>query len=124
MKLRNLVPAVVLFGLAGCMVGPDYHTPEAASAEAWRHNDGWQPVPEQPWLAQGRWWEAFEDATLTALVDQATGSNQTLAQADKKVAQGYLGFAYEADLARRIAALSSAPAQAGSFVGSGKEGQS
>lgn len=84
MKLRNLVPAVVLLGLAGCMVGPDYHTPEAASAEAWRHNDGWQPVPEQPWLAQGRWWEAFEDATLTALVDQATGANQTLAQAEAR----------------------------------------
>lgn len=69
---------------AGCTVGPDYHTPETALPAQFQYQDGWQTMPAQPWMAQGAWWEAFNDPTLTYLIREADQASQTLAQAEAR----------------------------------------
>jgi NodT family efflux transporter outer membrane factor (OMF) lipoprotein len=73
-----------LLCVAGCTVGPDYHTPETALPAQFQYQDGWQTLPEQPWVAQGTWWEAFNDPTLTYLIREADQASQTLAQAEAR----------------------------------------
>jgi len=70
--------------LSACAVGPDYERPEVIEPAAFKYQDGWLPLPEQSWAASGSWWQAFADDTLTALVEQALGANQTLAQAEAR----------------------------------------
>lgn len=70
--------------LSACMLGPDYSQPETVATDRVRHQDGWQPMPEQSWAASGRWWLAFEDDTLSDLVELSVQENQTLAQAEAR----------------------------------------
>src|SRR5690606_30704770 len=49
-----------------------------------RYQDGWQPIPAQSWAASGSWWRAFNDDTLSALVERSVRANQTLAQAEAR----------------------------------------
>ncbi|SNT30841.1 outer membrane protein, multidrug efflux system [Noviherbaspirillum humi] len=90
--------------LAAC-AAPEFRQPDVAIPAAFREAqrpaaipggeavvraaDGttWQvgrPAEAQP---RGEWWRAFNDATLNALIDQATASNQTLAVAAARVRQ-------------------------------------
>jgi NodT family efflux transporter outer membrane factor (OMF) lipoprotein len=70
--------------LSACMLGPDYSQPETVATDKVRHQDGWQPMPDQSWAASGRWWLAFEDDTLSDLVELSVQENQTLAQAEAR----------------------------------------
>src|SRR5690606_32577026 len=73
-----------LLALAGCTLGPDYRTPESAIPARFQYQDGWRTMPEQPWVAQGTWWEAFDDPVLTDLIRRADQASQTLAQAEAR----------------------------------------
>ena len=90
------------FLLAGCMVGPDFVRPQpdvpATFAEAPQHD-----------VAAGapaRWWQAFGDPELDALVDRAVAANLDLAVAESRIR--------EARAARRIAAAPLFPTLGGS----------
>lgn len=64
--------------LAGCAVGPDYKKPEVPVPPAYKEADGWktaQPADEVP---RGKWWEAYGDPELSALVSQVEISNQNV----------------------------------------------
>ncbi len=76
---------VVVFALTGCMtVGPDYKKPATATPTAWNSRlPGGVSVERNESLA--RWWESFNDATLTSLIEQARVSNHDLRQAEARL---------------------------------------
>lgn len=69
--------AVVLSGIAGCAVGPDYLAPDPdvpvkfASDQAAGSKGG-------TFQTQSRWWRSLKDRTLNALVEQAISNNLML----------------------------------------------
>lgn len=68
---------------SGCMVGPDYERPAAPVNEAWLDSAGvGETAPEAV-----RWWESFNDPTLTALVRSAREQNLGLRAAGLRVLQ-------------------------------------
>jgi NodT family efflux transporter outer membrane factor (OMF) lipoprotein len=77
---RSLVSAVVLACLAGCTVGPNYHTPAtpvpdrfiATSAEmpAVARDKSRPPVAIEP----ASWWRALDDPELTSLIEEAVAA--------------------------------------------------
>ena len=81
MKSLRVVPALVCAGLvSACSFAPKYHQPEL-------------PMPKEFTVAAtdstiaDRWWTSFNDATLSALVDEALKNNQDLAAAAARVEQ-------------------------------------
>lgn len=84
--------ASALLLLAGCMVGPDYVRPDPAVPERWAEAPRHDVAAGPP----SRWWQAFADPQLDALIDRAVASNLDLALAESRIR--------EARAARRIAA--------------------
>jgi NodT family efflux transporter outer membrane factor (OMF) lipoprotein len=85
-RLRLAVPAVIALLTAGCMVGPKYQKPSAATPaafkeqppEAFKETKDWKLAqPKQPSIP-ANWWEIFGDPQLTALEAQVDGGNQDL----------------------------------------------
>ncbi|MBV8682503.1 MAG: efflux transporter outer membrane subunit [Caulobacteraceae bacterium] len=85
---RCAVPLALAGGLAGCMVGPNYHgppkvTPEAVNAPAFRRAN-----PDQsPAAPQARWWTALGDAELDRLETAALAASPDLEAAAARVRQ-------------------------------------
>lgn len=82
--------------LAGCAAPPVPVLPDATPA-AWTHAPA-TPAAAAPDLR--RWWQAFGDARLDALVDEALRQNLTLAQAESRLRQARL-LSERADAAYR-----------------------
>jgi len=59
-------------------VGPDYRPPTNAVPGEFRDAPEWKVATPSDALHKGRWWELFEDAELSALIERATTNNQTL----------------------------------------------
>lgn len=83
---RPLPSSVLLvlsaISLSGCLVGPEYERPKTAL------NDAWTAAMEDRASAHEsdqRWWETFEDPTLTALIEDAYAQNLTLRSAGLRV---------------------------------------
>lgn len=76
----RFAPLVLAVLLAGCVVGPDYRTPQLTGTEA---PQGWHAtLPHHgSRMALARWWEQFHDPVLTQLVEQADAGSPTIAQA-------------------------------------------
>lgn len=95
--MKRLVAVLLVAGLAGCMVGPDYHRPAVPTPDAFGEiapipsprADGTPPETSRP-LAGGipeAWWEAFGDPLLASLITRTVASNLDLAQAEARVRQ-------------------------------------
>jgi NodT family efflux transporter outer membrane factor (OMF) lipoprotein len=75
--------------LAGCVVGPKYHTPSAQTPAAFKEltpddfkaTDGWKVAQPQDATLRGDWWKTFNDAQLNALEEKVKVSNQNIASA-------------------------------------------
>src|SRR5579862_9950222 len=80
--------AAVMF-VAGCTVGPKYHTPSAPTPTAYKEltpanfptTDGWRVAQPRDDELRGKWWEIYNDPQLNALEDQIDISNQSIAAA-------------------------------------------
>lgn len=94
MTSRPAVLALLVL-TTGCMVGPDYHRPDAPTPTAWGElspppsprPDG-QPLETSHPLAGGvpkAWWDTFDDGLLTSLVERAVASNFDLVAAEARV---------------------------------------
>ena len=84
--IHALSALAAALALSGCAVGPDYQRPELAAAPAQFKEDGtWRPAVPAPADAKQPWWQAFGDADLNALVEQANAANQTLRQAESQL---------------------------------------
>jgi NodT family efflux transporter outer membrane factor (OMF) lipoprotein len=77
--------------IAGCTVGPKYHTPSAPVPTAanykestvnpqFQDTDAWKVASPQDAMLRGNWWEVFHDPELNALEDQLNINNQTIKQ--------------------------------------------
>lgn len=75
--------------LAGCDVGPKYHTPAVQAPAAYKEltpadfpsTDGWKVAQPSDAAIRGNWWEMFNDPQLNKLETQLNTSNQTIAAA-------------------------------------------
>jgi NodT family efflux transporter outer membrane factor (OMF) lipoprotein len=75
--------------LAGCMVGPHYHTPTADTPAAYKEltpadyqtTDGWKVAQPKDDALRGKWWEIFNDPQLNTLEEKVNVSNQSIAAA-------------------------------------------
>ena len=81
----------VLLLVAGCAVGPDYQRPETEVSSAWEGVTS--PTPSEPSVATARpvmlveWWKAFDDPTLTSLVERAVSANLDVRLAEARIRQ-------------------------------------
>ena len=79
----------VLLVMTGCMVGPDYHAPQAKAPGNWvtptTAPTTQASVPTTQPLALMRWWQEFNDPTLDSLVERAMGANLDLRQAEARL---------------------------------------
>jgi NodT family efflux transporter outer membrane factor (OMF) lipoprotein len=104
--MRRILPfanAAALLLLSGCMVGPNYKTPPAIMAPAFKEatptsfaeNDGWKPGQPSDTTLKGDWWTLFQDGQLNQLELQVDTANQTLksAQANFQAARAQIGYA-------------------------------
>ena len=75
--------------LAGCTVGPKYHTPTAETPAAYKeltpadykNTEGWKVAQPKDDALRGKWWEMFNDPQLNALEEKVNVSNQNIAAA-------------------------------------------
>jgi NodT family efflux transporter outer membrane factor (OMF) lipoprotein len=67
------------------MVGPDYQTPSLPVPPAWSDNGPPRVATTNDTGALERWWEAFSDTNLSALVECARLNNLDVAQAEARL---------------------------------------
>ena len=91
-QFATALAGVTLLALAGCTVGPNYHTPSAPSAPAFKEeppvaqatpppnppNGGWKRAQPSDDKLRGKWWEIYGDPELNTLEETIVVSNQTL----------------------------------------------
>src|ERR1700733_10591866 len=100
-RLVSISANVAVLLLAGCMVGPQYKRPAAATAPAFKEaplaaaSDGWKPGEPSDQKLRGDWWHLYQDPQLDALEVQVDGANQTLkvAEANFRAARAAVGYA-------------------------------
>ncbi len=104
---------ILLAGLAGCSVGPNYHRPDAPTPAAWKAEGPWRPGDPRDQIPKGEWWKIFGDADLNALESQAVSANFTVQASIAKL-----------DQARALAKISTAAlfpqASVGGFAGASR----
>ncbi|MGP5284024.1 efflux transporter outer membrane subunit [Pseudomonas helleri] len=77
-----------LLSLGGCVMGPDFRTPETPLAAHWANTpsqSGHSGTAELP--VDMRWWDSFGDAQLSALVREAQTRNFDLQMAASRLEQ-------------------------------------
>ncbi len=87
--LRAVMWLAVTPCLAGCMVGPKYHTPPVDTPAAYKeltpadfkNTEGWKVAQPKDDALRGAWWEIFDDPQLNALEQKVNVSNQNIAAA-------------------------------------------
>jgi len=85
-----LVPVTAAVCLAGCMVGPRYHRPDATpqppppsykeSPTQVQDPGPWKVAEPQDAMLRGKWWEIFNDPELNSLEEQMNINNQNIKQ--------------------------------------------
>ncbi|MBW4024296.1 MAG: efflux transporter outer membrane subunit [Proteobacteria bacterium] len=87
---RPLVPSAILLALAGCTMGPNFHTPASPyNPISWfagrpPAKAASQPVPAPIDIA---WWESFRDPELDSLEQRAAAQNLDVLTATVRVAE-------------------------------------
>src|SRR5690349_3921988 len=89
-----LIAAVILFG--GCNPAPKYVQPPAPTPltykevvpEQFKEGAGWRVAQPGDDKIRTKWWEIYNDPQLSALEEQATVANQTVAAAEANFRAG------------------------------------
>src|SRR5262249_20638132 len=86
-RMRWIAPAALLAAslAAGCLVGPNYSTPQSDVAPADLPSPVAAPKPLN--AADGYWWRSLNDPVLDGLVEAAFQNNLTLQLAGVRVLQ-------------------------------------
>src|SRR5258706_10653282 len=76
--------AALIWVLAGCTVGPNFHRPQAAVPPQWTTpaTRGASPGVEPQ---TDLWWKSFKDTTLDSLIERAVVANYDLKLATARV---------------------------------------
>jgi NodT family efflux transporter outer membrane factor (OMF) lipoprotein len=82
---------ICLLLIAGCAVGPDFRAPSPDLPPAWKGAAATEQAPmsatEPEPLTLLEWWESFNDATLSSLIERAIRSNPDIRQAGARIRQ-------------------------------------
>ena len=73
--------------LGGCVVGPNYHRPDVATAPAWKEQPPWRAADPKDSIPKGDWWTTFADDELNQYEAQALKANQTIEIARNQLQQ-------------------------------------
>jgi NodT family efflux transporter outer membrane factor (OMF) lipoprotein len=100
MRLAILSSALILAGVSGCTVGPDFTAPEAGIPANWSASAQKDGVSTPAPLDTAKWWIKFNDPELISLIERARDSNPTLKQAALRIeeARAQLGLVRAGDL--------------------------
>lgn len=71
--------------LAGCTVGPNYHSPNFLVPSQWFSSDKSTPVADPDAEVEQEWWQHFHDPALDHLIDIAAHDNYDLKIADGRI---------------------------------------
>jgi NodT family efflux transporter outer membrane factor (OMF) lipoprotein len=82
-----VLPAIVVFQICGCTVGPNYKRPTAEVPTAYKELGNWKQAQPNDQNLGGNWWEMFQDPQLNALEVQVNVSNQNLKAAEAQYTQ-------------------------------------
>jgi NodT family efflux transporter outer membrane factor (OMF) lipoprotein len=79
-----LLLAGTALALSGCMVGPDYHRPDAVISATFKESPpaGWKLSSPGDAMDKGAWWSVYNDPVLDRLEREIDISNQTVKQAE------------------------------------------
>jgi len=94
MRAPSLATALAASSLlAGCAVGPDYHSPGLAAPATFMGSAAVAARDAAPAPAtDARWWSRFGDPILSELVDKALSQNLDIAQTVARVTQARAGL--------------------------------
>jgi len=94
----RIVLAGLMFVVSGCMLGPDYRTPEVETPERFK-----QPAKEGESIANLDWWNLFDDPNLRDLINLALEENKELAIAVSRIEEARARYGFvRADLYPQI----------------------
>ncbi len=79
----NIKKILFLLLLAGCKVGPDYHSPEITASNTWNASDSL--ISQQAPLTD--WWKVFNDSLLTKYMEMAAKNNENVLTAEANILQ-------------------------------------
>lgn len=79
----SLLALILLAGLGGCDLGPDYRRPGAEIPAGWR---GSRTTAAEPWPS-GAWWRGFRSPELNALIEEARARNFDITAAIARIRQ-------------------------------------
>ena len=119
-----VISLLVLVSLQGCMVGPDYRTPDPVLPDRWqaaRSKDlGLKPISQ---TELKDWWKTFDDPLLDQLIARAQQGNLDLKMAFTRIEQARAErLANRADLFPKVGAVA-IPAHFDNLIpGSGQRG--
>lgn len=87
--VQYLITSLIVLGLGGCTVGPDYQKPDvdAITPAKWR----WQPAAPRDDETRGQWWLVFHDNELTRLESLAISASPSLQAAAARLSQARAG---------------------------------
>jgi NodT family efflux transporter outer membrane factor (OMF) lipoprotein len=81
--LATLASAIAL--AAGCMVGPNFHSPDGPMPAKWVGPTDTMTTAPASQAALVNWWTTFNDPTLISLVDRAVAANLDLKVAEARL---------------------------------------
>jgi NodT family efflux transporter outer membrane factor (OMF) lipoprotein len=90
-KRRGTLPTVILTGLlvSGCVVGPDYRTPQLALPFRWA-GEKQAEAPRPPELSQ--WWLKLDDPVLNTLIEEAVAGNLDVAASKARIREARASY--------------------------------
>jgi len=78
---RRIAFLLLVVGLAGCSMAPDYRPPATPVPQNFKELEGWTAATPMDQAPRGQWWEAFGDPVLNDLEARAEQASPTLAAA-------------------------------------------
>ncbi|MFJ4371845.1 efflux transporter outer membrane subunit [Pseudomonas japonica] len=87
-SLFRMSPLLLGVVLAGCTLGPDFQRPDSQAPRQWAPLQGeTAPSQAQAEPLEARWWESFDDARLSALIQRVAQNNLDLRMASARLVQ-------------------------------------
>lgn len=83
----GLAGLLVGLALAGCAVGPDYQRPDIDVGASYKQAEGWVAVSAIQTELPADWWRMFDDAELSALMEELNTSNWDIQRAEAQYRQ-------------------------------------
>ncbi len=83
---------VLLLGLGGCTLGPDFLRPSPPEVPAYRNADQKDAAVSLSTNPDPRWWKGFNDPLLTEVIETAIRNNLDVQQAVLRVIESRQGI--------------------------------